>query len=224
MNFKNNMNYNGILEHVTIDEGYKYLQLIRNNTTITESQIQEYCKMNDSIGTPKQHDYGIITCSPTCLRYIWLSHKILTHFKSLNKENYSIVEIGGGYGGLCLSLDFFSKHYSVKITNYFMIDLTWPKTLQKLYLSNFNISFPISFHEAMNYGEDIITNDSMLISTYSFSEIEDYHQKKYISLLFPKINHGFFAWNGIPTYNFGFNFFEEEETPKTGKFNKFVLF
>ena len=225
--FKTHPNYKYMLEHVSPELGHKYLELIQNNTTITSFQIESYCNMNDIIGNPTKINYGTITCSPTSLRYIWFSHVILSHFKKFNKDTYDIVEIGGGYGGLCLALNFFSKHYSLTISNYAIIDLTWPSKLQKLYLDNFNISFPVSFHTATTYGENINTSDSMLISTYSFSEIDFNHQKNYIEKLFPKISHGFIAWNLIPTYDFGFEFTEEKETPLSfndNPYNKFVFF
>jgi len=213
-----------MLEHVSPDLGMKYLQLIQTNTTITEDQIQQFCSMNDMIGNPNKVNYGTFTCSPTSLRYIWFSHKILSHFKTFNKDSYSVVEIGGGYGGLCLALNFFSSHYSVKLSDYTIVDLHWPSKLQNLYLSNFSLSFPVGFHTANTYGEHINTKDAMLLSTYSFSEIDDVHQKQYISKLFPKISHGFIAWNHIPIYNFGFTITEEEETPLTGGYNKFIFF
>jgi hypothetical protein len=63
-----------------------------------------------------------------------------------------------------------------------------------------------------------------IISNYCFSEISEEFQKKYIDILFPKVSHGFMAWNMIPTYNFGFKFSEEDEYPKTGEFNKYLRF
>jgi hypothetical protein len=63
-----------------------------------------------------------------------------------------------------------------------------------------------------------------LVSNYCFSEISTEFQKKYIDTLFPKISHGFMAWNNSPTYYFGFEIKEEIEYPKTGNFNRYVYF
>ena len=46
----------------------------------------------------------------------------------------------------------------------------------------------------------------------------------YIKTLFPKVQHGFMAWNMIPIYDFGFKYTIEDEYPKTGDFNKYVYF
>ena len=63
-----------------------------------------------------------------------------------------------------------------------------------------------------------------LISNYCFSEIPGNLQKEYIAKLFPKVSHGFMAWNHIPVYNFGFDIKEEVEFPKTGSYNKYIYF
>jgi hypothetical protein len=65
--------------------------------------------------------------------------------------------------------------------------------------------------------DDLPGNNYFFVSTYSFSEICAEFQIKYIETLFPKIIHGFVAWNNIPTYDFGFSFSEEPEIPKTGQ-------
>jgi hypothetical protein len=49
-------------------------------------------------------------------------------------------------------------------------------------------------------------------------------QKQYIATLFPKVSHGFMAWNNIPLYNFGFETKSETEVPLTGPVNKYVYF
>jgi len=101
--------------------------------------------------------------------------------------------------------------------------------LQKLYLSNFDLSFPIDFVSSNTYGENICNNDVFLISNYCFSEINSYNQKNYIDILFPKVKHGFIIWNHIPLYNFGKEIIKvESERPvtgcKDGNSNLFVFF
>jgi hypothetical protein len=81
------------------------------------------------------------------------------------------------------------------------------------------------FVDATTFGKDINKNNMFLISNYAFSEISYEFQQEYIRHLFPKIAHGFMAWNFIKTYNFGFLFKEEEEIPNTGGiYNKYVYF
>ena len=74
-------------------------------------------------------------------------------------------------------------------------------------------------------GKNIDRNNMFLISNYCFSEISPEYQKEYITHLFPKVTHGFMAWNHIKPYDFGFNTRIEEERPKTGGiYNKYIYF
>jgi len=222
INFKNNRIYNEILEHTSFEQGVEYLNLITANS-IAKDEVVNFCNLNDSIGNPVKLDFGGIISSPSNLRYIYHAHLILTHFKTFNMP-VNIVEVGGGYGGLYLAICFFANKYSINIESYTIIDLPIVVKFQKLYLSNFSLKVPIDFIDSTTYGSDISKSNLFLISNYCFSEISMEHQKKYIEILFPKINHGFFAWNSIPVYNFGFNYSEEEEVPKTGLYNKYIRF
>jgi len=135
-----------------------------------------------------------------------------------------IVEVGGGYGGLCLALHHFAEKYGVKIKSYTILDLAPPSRLQKLYLEKIQPSLKVDLVDASTFGEGISKTNLFLISNYCFSEIPDNLQKEYIAKLFPKVSHGFMAWNHIPLYNFGFDVKEEMEYPKTGAYNKYLYF
>jgi hypothetical protein len=223
-NFKSFQVYRDILEHVSMQQGLDYYSLIKNNSTISKDEIIEYCSMNDKLGNPIKSTYDDFSCSPTSLRYIWHTHLILSYFKSFNKTEYDIVEIGGGYGGLCLAICHFAPKYDLKIKSYTIVDLKEPNDLQKVYLSNYNLSVNLDFVNAGTYGMNINKENLYLISNYCFSEISSQNQLNYIKSLFSKVQHGFMAWNMIPTYYFGFEFREEPETPNTGPFNKFIYF
>jgi hypothetical protein len=132
--------------------------------------------------------------------------------------------VGGGYGGLCLALYYFSKKYNIHINSYSIIDLKEPLVLQKLYLSKLLTETSVEFIDSSTFGAHIEKENMFLVSNYCFSEIPDEFQKKYIQNLFPKVSHGFMAWNFIKTYDFGFSFREEQESPKTDTFNKYIYF
>jgi hypothetical protein len=223
--FKNNYHYQGILEHVSRDQGTQYLKCIRENTNISLDEILSFCNLNDRVGNPHLHNHNGIYCSPTSLRYIWHAHLILAYFSSLsNRSPLDVIEIGGGYGGLCLAVHHFSKKYNVEIKSYTIVDLEAPLRLQKLYLAQNPVHFDVRFVNANTYGADINTNGMYLISNYCFSEIDSAFQQKYIQHLFPKVAHGFMVWNHIPVYNFGFSYREEVEVPNTAATNKYVYF
>jgi len=223
-NFKSNKDTTYMLEHVTFDEGLSYLELIRCKTTITTQQIKDYCIKNDTIGGGLKYDYGFINTSPSNFRYLFHSHLILSHLQELQQNNIRMVEVGCGYGGLCVALDFLSPIYNITISKYHLIDLPEISELQQNYLLRQHITIPLEFHSAYNYGSEITDRNMFFVSNYCFSEISDKDQKLYRQILFPKVSHGFMAWNMIPLYDFGFKYREEEEYPLTGEFNKYVYF
>ena len=224
--FKSHPSYTYMLEHVNQAQGKQYLELIRSKTTISAEQIKAFCETNDRIGNPHKVAFDGFIASPTSLRYIWHTHTILSWFATFEKakQGIDIVEVGGGYGGLCLAVSSFAKHYGVSIASYTIVDIKEPSALQNLYLSNHSLNFPVKFEDAATYGAGIDRSGLFLISNYCFSEISADVQKEYINTLFPKVSQGFIAWNMIPTYYFGFDMRIEEETPNTGPFNKFVFF
>jgi hypothetical protein len=225
--------YNAILEHVNVQQGIQYLDIIQSRTSISEKDIIAFCTLNDKVGSPQKHTFILKsgeTCvaSPTSLRYIFHAFLILNYFTSCTKEeSINIVEVGGGYGGLCLALSFFSTYFSIKIQSYSIIDLIDITQLQQKYLSKFTLEYPVSFHDSALFGSDIQSSDNTyLISNYCFSEIEKSLQEKYIQSLFPNVKHGFMAWNFIPVYDFGKTILkQEDEYPNTGgHLNKYIYF
>ena len=223
--FKSNDDYRGVLEHVSQQQGHEYLQCIKNENIISLEEIKKFCEKNDSIGSPFRYFYIDIDfyVSPTSLRYIYHACLLLKHVNNLKLQNVDFVEIGCGYGGLYLAIDFLKHKYNVAINSYKMIDLTEAVNLQQLYLSKFNM-FSVEFVDASTFGKDITSKNMFLISNYCFSEIDHNFQQKYIELLFPKVSHGFMTWNHIQTYNFGFEFTEIDEVPNTGSMNKYIYF
>jgi hypothetical protein len=223
-NFKANPTYRGILEHVSPEIGTQYLDAINEFTPFTLEDIKGFCTLNDTLGSPLTSDYTDFVSSPSNLRYIFHSHLILSHLQSLGLPHIDIVEVGGGYGGLCLALHHFAEKYSLTIRSYTIIDLAEPLRLQKLYLSQIHPYLTVDFVDASTFGAGISTKDMFLISNYCFSELPAPLQKEYRTTLFLKVSHGFMTWNWIPLYNFGFTVREETEFPKTGSYNKYLYF
>lgn len=223
--FKSNSVYNGILEHVSSRQGLQYLQEIEKRFALPIHKIRSFCALNDRVGTPSRVSYADdLTVSPTSLRYIFHALLILEHVQKKGISSVKIVEVGCGYGGLVLAINFFAKYMNVVIDSYDMIDLPEPLLLQKKYLAHFDLDFPIYFHSAETYGAGLQGTQYYLISNYCFSEITHEYQTKYIETLFPKVEHGFMTWNHIDVYNFGKKIEVEDEYPLTGAKNKYVRF
>jgi hypothetical protein len=225
--FKSNSRYRQILEHVSNEQGKEYLDYILSLTLITKEEILKFCTLNDSLGNPYKNKYDIlnISVSPTSLRYIFHAHLILTQIKATGNLNVDIVEVGGGYGGLCLCLYYFASNYKISINSYRICDLPSVIRLQKMYLSTVNSTLEVEFVDSTTHGSAIDCDTMFLISNYCFSEISKENQDSYRKTLFPKVAHGFMAWNMIPVYDFGFSTRVESEFPNTGgPMNKYVYF
>ena len=142
--FKSNPTYCYILEHVTEVLGILYLLEISNRFSELYNNNKQFlinlCKINDTYGKTIQYDYeGFTECSPTNLRYILHSLLILTYMKECNLNDVDVIEIGGGYGGLCFYIFHISSLFGINIKSYSMLDLKAPMNLQKKYLECLNI-------------------------------------------------------------------------------------
>jgi putative sugar O-methyltransferase len=227
--FKKKDEYCAILEHATKEHGDNYLFEIKNRFDVFYNENKDFlidiCNTNDSCGKPIKYNFENFTsCSPTNIRYILHSLLILSYMKECELRNIDIIEIGGGYGGLCLFLYKLSPLFNIDIHSYSIFDLPEPLELQKKYLENVNID-NVNFMELDNIKN--LNKNSFLISNYAFSEISMDIQKKYTNhVLNPYTSHGFLTWNFINTYQFIDNKYItiENEYPSTSVNNKYVRF
>lgn len=213
--FKGSSHYTAILEHTSLELGIKYLECIRKHFDLSDDEVLAYCRKNDSIGSPRLESVNGLLVSPSSLRYIFHSLKILEYCRSLGLNELKFVEVGAGYGGLILALNHFASRYDIKILEYHCIDLQWPLKLQQKYISYHTLEFHVIPHINYKFGSDIHESNYFLISNYCFSEIDKLYQEKYISHLFPKTDHGFLTWNHIPIYDIGKKITVELEYPLT---------
>lgn len=229
--FKSNDEYRKILEHVTKEQGEQYLIEIKkffekNNDSKTIDllmfELKKTSTYNDMYGRPiKEEIKEFSYTSPTNLRYIFHSLLILKHIATneLDKKGINIVEIGGGYGGLCYFIIRLSKLFNVNIKSYTIFDIDSVCRLQALYLKSLNVN-------SISFNPKSLRDNSFLISNYAFSEISLEKRQRYIlNVIKPYISNGFLVWNFIPFYRFISKPFEiEKEYPETGKGNLYVKF
>jgi hypothetical protein len=236
-NFKNQKVYSDILEHVSYSQGLEYLYCIFEKTPFNVGDVISFCLKNDSVGSPHTNafdfgnGFGMVGVSPTSLRYVYQSHLILAHLQELDLEGETnIVEIGGGYGGLCVALYHFSSYYGVKINRYTIVDLSEVIRLQAMFHrevyadAGSSSGYDIQYVDASTHGKDISKDRMFCISNYCYSEISLENQHWYRYWLFPKVAHGFMCWNNIVEPSIPFKFREEREKPNTGEHNKFIYF
>lgn len=227
-NFKKCSSYTYMLEHVNFNQGEHYLNVIKNkfNTFYKNNSefLKNLCNLNDKYGETKKYNFkNFMTCSPTNLRYILHSLLILEDMKKYKLNNVDIIEIGGGYGGLCFFIHNIAPIYEININSYTIFDLLEASLLQEKYLNALNIKKPY-FYQLDNFHN--LKNNSFLISTYAFSEIPMYIQKEYSEkIINQKTKFGFIAWNNIPVYNFVENSIIEKERayPVTAPSNDYFV-
>ena len=228
-NFKSNPKYNYMLEHVWEQLGKDCLSEIINRFylffTKNKNYLIELCNINDLYGEPNKAIFNdFTTCSPTNIRYILHSLLILTHMNECLLKDVDLIEIGGGYGGLCFFLNKLSIFFNINIKSYTIFDLHEPLLLQEKYLDGLNIS-NVNFAQINNFKN--IKENSFFVSTYAFSEIEIELQKEYTQkILNPYVSHGFIAWNSIDLYDFieNKNISSEIDFPVSGPKNLYVKF
>lgn len=204
-NFKNNPVYNGILEHVSKEQGQLYLNYINNNFPNLDEYIDRF-KKNDIYGGTFLSEYDKIGhISPSTLRYIKVLSDLDTLFGDLN--NKKIVEIGVGYGGQCFIL---SQYY--KINDYSLIDLDESLLLTDKYLNKLDVSHRIiNIDNISELDEDF----DLVISNYAYSELSRELQDLYYEKVIKRSKNGYF------TYNFISNLFNIDSYSKEEVFSKF---
>ena len=95
--FKRDPVYTAILEHVTCEQGARYLELALESVPELERRLDDF-RRNDEIGSPRVCEYGVHgTFSPTTLRYVKVLADLLRLFGPL--DGMRVIEIGAGYGG-----------------------------------------------------------------------------------------------------------------------------
>jgi len=227
--FKSHPAYNLILEHTGKEQGDEYLIEIQKRFSAIFNKhkyfLIDLCKTNDLYGNPYKCEFDNFTyCSPSNTRYILHAFLILSFMSECMLTTVDVIEIGGGYGGLCFFIHKLAGIFNITIKTYTMFDLPMPLLLQKKYLQKLNINNVNAVH-LDNIQQ--LNKNSFLISNYAFSEISmDLQQKYTTQVLNPYTSHGFLTWNMIDIYEFVHNkhITKEPELPLTGENNFYVRF
>jgi hypothetical protein len=158
--FKRDPRYTAILEHVSPEHGQKYFNGILQYEL--DEELVEAFKENDKLGGSNVVDYGepFGEVSPSTLRYVQNSLDIANFVGEGDLSK--IVEIGGGYGGLCKTINCLCD-----FDEYHIYDIQQASRLQEKYLSNFDVCEKVSFHSSVDPIEDV----DLVISNYAYSEL-----------------------------------------------------
>jgi hypothetical protein len=200
LQFKNNKTYRGVLEHLSIEHGQMYLDVISIEfPDISFEIIKKFVEINDFYGNPIKGTMLFrgnipMDCSPTSIRYVYHALVILKYYNDTECEN--MVEVGCGYGGLFLAINYFAKFMNSTINKYNMVDLKDVGLLIDKYINanSANIHIPYGIYDASFYGAEIEDTKLFFISNYCFTEIDLYHRKMYEDILLKKTTNGFITW------------------------------
>ena len=200
-NFRRNPIYSKILEHVSEEQGKKYLQLISNDSDILGA-INNF-KPNDDYGNPRMWKYpGIGMISPTTLRYIKILADLKKHFRTLN--NLNICEIGVGYGGQCRVINSYFKP-----STFCLVDIEPALLLAQKYLNNYILDSALTY-KTMNELSD--RDYDLVISNYAFTELRRPIQDVYLHKVLLNSKRGYITYNEITPAEF--NSYKSDELVK----------
>lgn len=181
-NFKNNKKYTTVLEHLSKEKAFKFYN------KIDKSIINEDIFINDTIGNPKIENFDNYKISSSTVRYIYVLYMIKSLFNNI--DGWDIIEVGGGYGGQCLTL---STMFNFNC--YDLIDQEGPSKLTEKYLNNFDIK---------NFNIKATKNKyDLFISNYAFSEFDKNLQKYYYDKYIKNSKHIFMIINSPIIDKFG---------------------
>ena len=193
-NFKRDSRYTPVLEHLTESDALLYVSEMKSKETLTET-ILDSVRENDLYGSPltiNHSELGMI--SPTTVRYLKNSLDIITTFKE-NSPFKKVLEIGGGYGGLCKVFSSFNK-----FNHYYLVDFPEVNGLSKKYLSNFKLIKNKIYQISTNALREIKDLD-LVISNYAFSECSREVQETYYDLFIKNSKNFYLAYNNFTENN-----------------------
>ena len=204
--FKRDYHYTLILEHVSREESELFVSEMKNPDQLTPLQISQF-RENDVYGGANIQTYDRFGhMSPSTIRYIKQSLDLNYQFDLSKVKN--IVEIGGGYGGLCKTLSVMCDFDS-----YTILDLPASAMLAEKYLSKFpNLDGRISAVPFTQF-EGLETEVYLVISNYAFSECSRRIQQFYLDTVISKAQSFYMAYNEITPDNMKYSDFRASVEP-----------
>ena len=204
--FRSNLGTTGILEgDLTLGhgifKGYKTVKSQFNLKTDLYKIIENNPELKeiDKVGGPKIINYNseitegpdIGEYSPFTIKYIWDAYLLMEHQGQF--PNGTIVEVGGGYGGLCAVLDKLSN-----FEKYILIDLPDVINLAKRFLKHFPKTYKKVTFLTVNDIENILLTDiDFFIADASLAECNPDVQKNYFDRLIKNSKKGWVNYNTI---------------------------
>lgn len=184
--FRSCKSYRKILEHVPPRTGEKYLQQLDKTGLPFKTLHNLIPKIN--VGGPASYYFiGLGRVSPTSIRYAKVHNDLRNLFGTL--DDFTILEIGCGYGGLALQL--------IQAESLFAFDIADLEVVEHLalkYVSTINPDYKRTLRLARNQNYKSI---DLLVSNYAFSELSRELQDSYLERYILKAKKGYMIYNHI---------------------------
>jgi putative sugar O-methyltransferase len=193
-NFKRDPHYVPVLEHLTDKDAELYYQEMKCIDKLTIRRLNQV-KENDIYGNPILFEhYSMGTISPTTVRYVKNSLDIIETFSEQIPFN-TVLEVGGGYGGLCKTFNCFNK-----FMRYYLVDFPEVNALSSLYLSKFS-SLKNKIHHISTEDVKEVKEIDLFISNYAFSECSKEFQELYYDKFIKNSKNFYIVYNNFTQNN-----------------------
>ena len=196
--WKRNPHVTYMLEHESHDAARAYIKYLRE-CGISDVELQRLAELNDMYGTATISDFLGIRTSPSSIRYIRHAYDACQEILKMNLSPVTMIEVGGGYGGLALITFEMAKLLGVNLEKYVIYDLPGVQQLQKYYLGLHGVT-TVEWRSCTLYGSDTASDvaegkNLYLVSHYCMGEIPGPQRAAYLGNLLPVVRGAFFAWN-----------------------------
>lgn len=174
-----------IVEGIPDITGIDYFTKLVNNLSLDGlTKIWDRATKNDHVGSPRLVEFEINKlASSTTMRYLW--NVLDMEERQIVLDDVDIIEVGGGYGGLCRMIHEFHTPKS-----YTIIDLPNALMLAKRYLKCFDIEIKTVSCDEFNK-EPVDT----FISNYALTELTKQIQDKYVQKIMCNAKYGYVTYN-----------------------------
>ena len=184
--FKRHPVFNLIQENASYEEGLASLRLIEERFPGVLTHMEKL-RVNDAVGSPRVYTYeGVGEFSPTTLHYIALAGQIG------DLRGKEVVQIGGGYGGLCCVL-----HQLNSFKSYTIVDTPPVLQLTKRYLEACGID-GVRFVAIEDVRENLVAD--VVFSDASFFECNKSVQDVLAAKILNHASSGFFWGRPLPKH------------------------
>jgi hypothetical protein len=197
--FKSESAVRTVLDGCTKSQGQAYLDRIGEEfPDVSYAALKEYVQRNDALGDPNMcilltAGNEMLFCSPANMRYAYYALCVLRDCRARGCR--SIVEVGGGYGGLFIAIDSLKAIVGAEITEYRIVEIPamCPLARKCIEWHAEKSTTPATVYESTSWGADVPETDYM-VSLFCVTEIPETDRRNYFSALAARTKHGFILW------------------------------